>query len=207
MVYKFSLIATTACMILWVPSAADAGMQPRPAPGQTPHALTSPVLQNTGWGATSGKWTGLQNAYPGTFPDLPLLLTDGTVAVHEGCTPNWYKLTPDKKGSYRNGKWSTLASMPSGYAPLYFASQVLSDGRVIVNGGLYNDCSYTETNKGALYDPASDSWTAVSPPPDWPTIGEAPSVVRTDKTYQVADCCSTDLALASSTVPALPGRL
>ena len=103
----------------------------------------------------SGKWMPLQNPYPGTFPDLPLLMTDGT--VHEGCTPNWSRLTPDKRGNYEKGTWSAVASMPVNYGPLYFASQVLADGRVIVNGGEYNFCNFADTNKGALYDPVSNT--------------------------------------------------
>lgn len=158
-------------------------------------ARVDPAVGSTA--AKSGNWAALKNPYPGTFPDLPLLLTDGTVIVHEGCSPTWHKLTPDKKGNYRNGVWSTIASMPSGYGPLYFASQVLADGRVIVNGGEYNLCSFAETNKGALYDPTADSWTAVAAPSGWSTIGEGASAVRTDKVYQLANCCSADSALAS----------
>ena len=46
-----------------------------------------------------------------------LLLTDGTVMVHHE-DPNdgfsdWWKLTPDINGSYVNGTWSQLASLPS----------------------------------------------------------------------------------------------
>ena len=69
-----------------------------------------------------------------------LLLTDGTVIVEDFCTvPNqWYKLTPDSKGKYNDGTWSAIATMPSGYAPLFFAPQILPDGRMIVNGGEYN---------------------------------------------------------------------
>jgi hypothetical protein len=35
--------------------------------------------------------------------------------------------------------WSQIASLPSGYIPSFFASAVLPDGRVIVEGGEYND--------------------------------------------------------------------
>jgi hypothetical protein len=52
------------------------------------------------------------------------LLTDGTVMVHseQDNSQLWYKLTPDNTGSYINGTWKQMASMPSGYAPLYFGS-------------------------------------------------------------------------------------
>ena len=53
----------------------------------------------------------------------PLLLTDGTVIVSDcGSVGNWYKLTPDITGSYVNGTWTQIATMPviNGvqYAPL-----------------------------------------------------------------------------------------
>jgi len=37
-----------------------------------------------------------------------------------------------------NGTWLQLASLPPGYSPLYFASAVLPDGRLIVEGGEFN---------------------------------------------------------------------
>ena len=60
----------------------------------------------------------------------PLLLTDGTVIVSDcGWFGNWYKLTPDITGSYANGTWTQIATMPviNGvqYAPLGNASAVL----------------------------------------------------------------------------------
>src|SRR5713226_6195592 len=67
-----------------------------------------------------------------------LLLTDGTVMVQQIESPQWYRLTPDAFGSYVNGTWSQLASTSPDYGPLYYASAVLGDGRVIVTGGEYN---------------------------------------------------------------------
>src|ERR1700751_5928819 len=61
----------------------------------------------------------------------PLLLTDGTVILHQACGRAWYKLTPDSFGSYVNGTWKPIAALPSGYGPLYFGSAVLADGRVV----------------------------------------------------------------------------
>ena len=98
-----------------------------------------------------------------------LLLTDGTVMVHDqgaknNGSSNWWRLTPDVNGSYLNGTWSKLASLPAGYAPLYFASAVLADGRVIIEGGEYNNGQEVFTNLGAIYDPVTNKWTPVSPP-------------------------------------------
>ena len=100
-----------------------------------------PVLGTPAGAISSGTWTPLQNPVPGDYPDMGLLLTDGTVMLHNGCSPDWYRLTPDINGDYVKGTWTQLASMDSNYQPLYFASQVLADGRVIINGGEYDDCS------------------------------------------------------------------
>src|SRR5580704_3507044 len=72
-------------------------------------------------------------SHPPTFnANTALLLTDGTVMVQAYLTGDWWRLTPDNTGSYINGTWSQLASMPSGYGPLYYASAVLPDGRVVI---------------------------------------------------------------------------
>ncbi len=49
-------------------------------------------------------------------------MTDGTVIFQGNSQSDWWKLTPDKFGSYVKGTWSQVASLPSGYVPLYFAS-------------------------------------------------------------------------------------
>jgi len=138
--------------------------------------------------ASSGWQLLTHNAGVGSL-DNPLLLSDGTVIMQKLCTTNWYKLTPDITGSYVNGTWSQIASMPAGYAPLFFGSAVLSDGRVIAEGGEYNSCNAVWTNLGAIYDPVANSWTAVSPPSGWTNIGDAQGVVLPNLTYMQADCC------------------
>ncbi|HEY5096192.1 MAG TPA: hypothetical protein VII69_13835 [Candidatus Eremiobacteraceae bacterium] len=123
-----------------------------------------------------------------------LLMTDGTVMVQDN-TSNWYSLGPDKNGNYVRGSWTTKASLPAGYGPLYFASAVLADGKLIINGGEYNFFHGTETNLGAIYDPVADAWTSVSPPSGWAEIGDASSVVLADGTYMLGNCCYTSQAL------------
>lgn len=124
------------------------------------------------------------------------LMTDGTVMVQAYDAPEWYKLTPDNTGSYVNATWTQMASMPSGYAPLYDASAVLPDGKLIVNGGEYNGGGNgVWTTKGAIYDPVANTWTSVAPPKGWTTIGDAQSVVLPNGTYMIANCCSTQEAL------------
>jgi len=140
----------------------------------------------------SGTWTPLKTKFPGSGADTSLLMTDGTVITHDVCTSNWYRLTPDSTGSYINGTWTTLPAMPSNYTPLYFASQVLSDAtsRVIVQGGEYNTgCEDDHTNLGAIFDPATNKWTAVTAPTGWSQVGDAASVVLANGTYMLSDCC------------------
>jgi len=167
-----------------------------PLPGQHRHLgpYRAPYVAPSG--ADSGTWAPLANAFPGTsFPDTAELLTDGTVMMHDGCTRNWYRLKPDEFGSYHNGTWTKTASMPGGYLPLYFASQVLADGKLIVNGGEYNLCNFAWTKLGALYDPVSDKWFSVNAPDGWHYIGDAQSVVLADGRYMLANCCTTEAAL------------
>jgi hypothetical protein len=130
----------------------------------------------TGIVAQAQTWTKLTNQ-PTFQTDTALLLTDGTVMVHQYNSPAWWRLTPDNTGSYLNGTWSALASMPSTYAPLYFASAVLPDGKVLVEGGEYNFLNPIETNLGAIYDPVANAWTSVTAPSGWSTIGDSPAVV------------------------------
>jgi hypothetical protein len=134
-----------------------------------------------------------------TQPSNPLLLTDGTVIVHNANASDWRRLTPDITGSYVNGTWSAFASLPSGYGPLYFGSAVLPDGRVVVNGGEYNfSNSPSWTNRGAIYDPLLGLWRSLHPPGGWANIGDAQTVVLNDGTYMLADALTNQQALLQS---------
>jgi hypothetical protein len=122
---------------------------------------------------------------PPNSAGIGFLLTDGTVMFQGGSQSDWWKLTPDKFGSYLKGTWSQLASLPSGYVPLYFASAVLADGRLVIVGGEYNNLQFVLTNKAAIYDPKTDTWTSLGHPKGWAYIGESPSVVLPDGKYLV----------------------
>jgi hypothetical protein len=147
--------------------------------------------------SAAGPWQEIAAA-PSSGLCNPLLLTDGTVMVHACGTPTWYKLTPDAKGNYVDGTWSTLAALPviggTQYAPQYNASAVLPDGRVIVMGGEYNAGKSVWTNLGAIYDPVADAWTPVSAPSGWNQIGDAESVVLPNGSFMLADCCASPAA-------------
>ena len=146
--------------------------------------------------ARAGGWQPVLTQAPFTGgPGTELLMTDGTVMVSDTCTSKWFSLSPDQSGSYVNGTWTAKASLPSNYAPLYFASAVLADGKLIVNGGEYNFCQTTETTLGAIYDPVANTWTAVAPPSGWSKIGDAQSAVLDDGTYMIGNCCTSVQAL------------
>jgi hypothetical protein len=153
--------------------------------------------------ASSQTWVPLVNQ-PNANLGLgnPLLLTDGSVIAHESCGSTWWRLTPDQFGSYVNGTWKRIASLPAGYAPLYFGSAVLADGRVIMEGGEYNatggNCQAVWTNLGAIYDPKTNLWSSVAPPTGWTTIGDAQSVVLPNGTYMQANCCTKHQALLNA---------
>ncbi len=172
--------------------------------------------------STASPWQALNNQPPfttndcnGGFPGAanPLLLTDGSVIVQDAGCPDWWRLTPDSSGSYANGTWTQIASLPSGYSPLYHSSAVLPDGRVIIMGGEYNVVDgvfFTPawTAQGAIYDPIADVWTSVAPPSFFTplqvfpppaamtqTIGDAQSIVLPNGVYMQADCCTPQQAL------------
>jgi hypothetical protein len=109
---------------------------------------------------------------------ISFLLTDGRLLTQGNASSDWAILTPDKFGSYVNGTWKRAASLPSGYVPDAFASAVLADGRVIIEGGEYNPPGqFAFTNLGAIYDPVKDTWTKQRPPTRWAFIGDSPSAV------------------------------
>jgi hypothetical protein len=114
----------------------------------------------------AGTWTQLAHQPPSSV-ELMLLMPDGTVmaANQPGAIGKaWYRLTPDSHGSYINGTWTNLASM--NHTRLYYASDVLQDGRVFVAGAEYGQ----GTNSAEVYDPASNVWTMLPPPPAGQTL-------------------------------------
>ena len=162
-------------------------------------------------GLVHAQWSSLNNSFPG-HPDTCLLLTNGDVMCHEYSSNHWHRLRPDNTGSYKNGSWDSpgIADMPNGtdtsnvkgstcapctYGPLYFASQVLPDGRVVVIGGEYNTNGNTWTNIGFMYDPATDSWSSqLTEPFGTGNIGDAQSIILQNGTMMLANISSTDSA-------------
>lgn len=153
---------------------------------------------------TAGTWTRVTPTSTPIAGGHPQLLTDGSVLIlNNTCnaTGNWYRLVPDASGNYVTGTWVSAGSLPSGYNPLYFASQMLPIGYVIVMGGEYTACSPVWTNRGAAYNMATNTWISVPAPTGWTSVGDAQSVVLPNGKFMMANCCSTQEAILSSYSP------
>jgi len=143
-------------------------------------------------------------AYAGTLQNLAhpapegvivaYQMTDGRVFAQAGSETHFYALTPDQNGSYVNGTWTQLKTLPSGYSPYAYSGAVLADGRVIVQGGEYNSDNFSLTDQGYTYDPQTDDWTKLDPPPGWHFIGDSSNVVMPDGRYTVAQKVTKKLA-------------
>ena len=133
--------------------------------------------------ANAGTLTNLVHSAP-EGADITFQLTDGRVFAQSFNEQHWYILTPDNKGSYVNGTWTRTPDLPSDYAPYAFASAVLADGRVIVQGGEYNFGNFELTGKGQIYDPQTNKWSKLAPPTRY--IGDSSAVVLPDGRYVVA---------------------
>lgn len=142
-------------LFLWLAVVLSLGASPASLQGQTLKPLT--------------------NQLPGA--GLSFLLTDGTVMTEVGVT-EWWRLTPDTAGSYLNGTWSQLASLP--FLATGYSSAVLADGRLVIQGIEFANAGFVLSNKGAIYDPTTNVWTRVAPPTGWRFMGECPSVVLPD---------------------------
>jgi hypothetical protein len=152
-------------LLTWV-DIASAQSLPRikPIPTRTgtgPAAALAPQ--------TPSAWQALTNQAPTTNGvQIMIQATDGSILVQSYDGQSWMKLTPDAMGSYLNGTWTTLASEP--VARLYFASQIMPDGRLFVLGGEYSGPGLNPnwSNTGEIYDPLSNTWTPITPYPNQP---------------------------------------
>jgi len=153
-----------------------------------PLALQSPSLSASAT-AAAPSLTPLTNQLPDGI-NFTMLLTDGTVMAQDATYLNmWWKLTPDINGSYLNGTWTQLASLPVAYSPYAGSEAVLADGRVVLIGGEYSgpDEDFTLTNEGAIYDPRTDTWSALAAPPGFNYIGDSPNTVLPDGRFLLGD--------------------
>jgi len=117
----------------------------------------------------SAKWTSINlpdlPLGPGKFlPETMLLMTDGSVLVHNGGGNVWLRYFPstDPASAYTSGYWSASA-LTMINSRQYFASGVLADGRVFVIGGEYSDAGIN-TPLSEIFDPTTNTWTPLNKP-------------------------------------------
>jgi hypothetical protein len=184
--------------------------RPRVA-GQFPKLIVAGLLASAGAAhgqahahiePTAPGWYYRQPLPDGAPASNPILLTDGTVMLHEFCTPTWYRLTPDQYSNYFYGTWTQAAPMVANkqaFAPGFFSSTVLPDGRMIVAGGEYtntgNGCVRQDSNTIVIYDPVANSWTTVPPPAGWQGINDASGTLLADGTFMLANASTKQAAL------------
>ena len=113
----------------------------------------------------TGTWTTVSASVPNSDgAQNAVVLSDGTIMVHGGkdsASNAWYKLAPNN-GNYVSGTWSTLASSPT--YRLFDATNVLTNGNVMVLGGEYSGSTTADTfiNTGEIYNPVSNTWSAMT---------------------------------------------
>jgi len=136
----------------------------------------------------AGTWINLSTP-AGVSADTMLLLTDGSVLVHNADRPgapgtggkDWYRLTPDAEGNYSSGTWSAAFNMDT--ARQFFASGVLNDGRVFVVGGEFSDAfEQDQCYTAEIFDPTTGRWAPLpKPSPDFDVIeGDVVSCILAD---------------------------
>jgi hypothetical protein len=129
--------------------------------------------------------------------NIGFLLTDGTVLAQGYNGNDFWKLTPDNTGSYVNGTWTQVASLPSGYDPDAGSSAVIADGRLIFVGGEYNFGNFDLTDICTVYDPVANTWTEFDAPKGWHYIGDSPNSVLPNGGFLLGRKLSEKIAVLS----------
>jgi hypothetical protein len=117
----------------------------------------------------AGSWKTISVPDTSFNADIMLLLTDGSVLVHNGWVPpgplstssQWLRLTPDNRGNYDTGTWLTGLDMQ--YARPYFASGMMSNGLVFVIGQSGADFGVPPAGL-EIFDPQTNVWQALDKP-------------------------------------------
>ncbi len=133
----------------------------------------------------TGTWSNITNVDGEQLPLIQrtILLSDGSVLAQTGddqATNTWIRFTI-------SGSVAHVTSVPnSNLQRLFYTSDVLTDGRVLVLGGEYSDANtdQNDTNTGEIYDPVSNSWSSIANFPEG-KLGDAPSEVLNNGTVLV----------------------
>lgn len=150
----------------------------------------------------ANKWTSFNNVPDGFQPDTMILLTDGSVLVHNKGGKDWRRLTPDSQGKYESGTWSAALNMTN--TRQYFASGVQMDGRVFAIGGEYSDAG-GDTPLAEIFDPLTNTWSSMNKPVAFNWInGDAAGCVLADGRVLLGTLLSSRTELGPP--PATPGQ-
>jgi Kelch motif len=108
-----------------------------------------------------------------------LLLTDGSVLIHDASGAGWLRLTPDGGGRYVSGSWSEVLAMAHPWQ--FFSSGVLMSGQVYVIGGEFSDTPQGDVPTGEIFDPGTNAWKPLNKPSSFSLIqGDASGAVLAD---------------------------
>ena len=197
-----TLTPGASCSIAVTFSPVSAGALSASLTVQSNAASSPPPIMLSGQGVVTATWTTLRNAPPEGL-QLCLLLTDASLLCQ--ATQNWYRLTPSLTGSYIEGAWTLYTNFPATYIPEAFASAVLADGRVAIMGGentpVNGSFSFTLSNGGLIFDPATRLWQPLQPPPataspnHWQCIGDAPASLLADGRWLIGSKLYQDAAV------------
>jgi len=121
-------------------------------------------------------------------PDIPfngdvmLLLTDGSLFIHNSRGKEWLRFYPDPQQGYVGKDWSTIYIQSNmSHAREYFASGVLKDGRVFAIGGEEIDYKDGDSPLAEIFDPQTNSWSPLDKPSDFNYIcGDCHGAVLSD---------------------------
>ena len=129
----------------------------------------------------ANNWKAISGVPAGLSPETMLLLSDGSVLVHNAYGAEWWRLRPDGAGKYDTGSWSGPFKMA--HARQFFASGVVKDGRVFVIGGEYLDGSSTPVDSplAEIFDPLTEKWSTLTKPSAYDQInGDASACILAD---------------------------
>lgn len=133
----------------------------------------------------AGTWLPVTDTSGASLPAIEhtILLSDGSVLAQTGrnqATNTWIRLT-------MTGQVARVTVVPnSNVQRLFYTSDVLTDGRVLVLGGEYSgpNTDLNDNNTGEIYDPVHNTWSAIASFPEG-QLGDAPSEVLSDGTVLV----------------------